>query len=80
MTNLELATIDELVGELARRFETFACVGQLATSNEEPSEKKMAWRYLGNTFTAMGLVVNLLHLMNTEAEHAIDRWDAKGDL
>lgn len=77
--NLELATVDELIDELGKRFESFALVGQMTPTNEDPDERRMAWRHKGNKFLVLGLLMNHVNHINGIIEEHIERWEPKSD-
>lgn len=77
--NLELAETDDLIEELAKRFDSLAIVGQKAPSNEAPDEQRMAWRHKGNKFLVLGLLVNHVNHINSMIEENIERWAPKPD-
>ena len=73
MEALDLATTDQLIDALTRRFETFACVAMKeAISKDLPNSHAMLWRYKGNRFMCVGMTFNLINLLNAEIEGEID--------
>ena len=69
---LDLATNDQLIDALAKRFQMFACVAMKeANSKEDPHSHAMIWRYKGNRFMCVGMTYNLIHLLNGEIEEEI---------
>ena len=69
---LDIATTDQLINALSKRFQTFACVAMKeAMGAEAPNSHAMLWRYKGNRFMCVGMAYNLIHLMNRETEEEI---------
>lgn len=73
--NLDLATNDELIDEFGKRFESFALVGQMTPTNEDPDERQMIWRHKGNKFLVLGLLTNHANHINGLLEEHITRWE-----
>ena len=69
---LDIATTDQLINALSKRFQTFACVAMKeAMGRDAPDEHAMIWRYKGNRFMCVGMTYNLIHLLNREIEEEI---------
>lgn len=66
---LGLATNDELVDELFKRFENAVFVGRQAPDDvKQPHRRNCMWRYRGDLFVCMGMTANMTHVLNTEFE------------
>lgn len=69
---LELASTQELVAELFKRFDCAIFVGIKEPQNEHvPDHRAIMWRYQGNKFICLGAASNLVHMMNAEIEQEI---------
>lgn len=65
----ELATNDELVDELFKRFENAIFVGrQTPDDAKEPHRRNVMWRFKGDHFTSAGMAANMMHVLNMEIE------------
>lgn len=69
---LELASTQDLVAELFKRFDCAIFVGIKEPREEtDPNHRAIMWRYQGNKFICLGAASNLVHMMNTEIEDEI---------
>lgn len=69
---LELASTQELVAELFKRFDCAIFVGiKEPVTTMDPDHRAVMWRYQGNKFMCLGAASNLVHLMNAEIEDEI---------
>ena len=69
---LELASTQDLVAELFKRFDCAIFVGIKEPREEtDPDNRAIMWRYQGNKFICLGAASNLVHMMNTEIEDEI---------
>jgi len=69
---LELASTQDLVAELFKRFDCAIFVGIKEPREEtDPDHRAIMWRYQGNKFICLGAASNLVHMMNTEIENEI---------
>lgn len=69
---LELASTQDLVAELFKRFDSAIFVGMKEPRTEQdPDHRAIMWRYQGNKFICLGAASNLVHMMNMEIEQEI---------
>lgn len=69
MNTLQLAQTDDLVKELASRYEHFVFAGLKAASNEQEGSIR-SWRYAGNTEACQGLACGLIAHIQQYADAA----------
>ena len=66
-TALQLAQTDDLVKELASRYQHFVFAGLKAAANEADGNIR-SWRYAGNTETCQGLACGLIAHIQQDAD------------
>ena len=67
MSSLQLAQTDDLVKELASRYEHFVFAGLKHAINDADGRVR-SWRYAGNTETCQGLACGLIAHIQQDAD------------